>query len=95
MAPFTPFLTEGMYRNLRRALPPGAPESVHFCEVPQAQEVRPGRGGPLLPRARGLFLEGSSWQEVAGALFPHHTFAGAHHTKGTGLRRTTRAAWQP
>ena len=36
MAPFTPFLTETMYQNLRRCLPPGAPESIHFCDVPAA-----------------------------------------------------------
>lgn len=33
MAPFTPFLTESMYQNLRRCLP-NAPESVHFCDIP-------------------------------------------------------------
>ena len=39
MAPFTPFFTEAMFRNLRRAAPaagPGAlPASVHFCAFPE------------------------------------------------------------
>jgi isoleucyl-tRNA synthetase len=35
MAPFTPFFTESMYQNLRRALPPGEPASVHFCDIPE------------------------------------------------------------
>ncbi|GIL48146.1 hypothetical protein Vafri_4840 [Volvox africanus] len=38
MAPFTPFLTESMYQNLRGALPPGeVPESVHWCDFPTAR----------------------------------------------------------
>jgi len=43
MAPFTPFFCETLYRNLRRALPPGAPESVHWCGFPEAAaaQVRP------------------------------------------------------
>jgi hypothetical protein len=61
MAPFTPFLTESMYQNLRRCLPPGAvPESVHFCDIPPVVEVRlcswwmpPAAGGI----ARGLSLQ--------------------------------------
>jgi isoleucyl-tRNA synthetase len=40
MSSFTPFLTEEMYQNLRRCLPEGAPESVHFCEMPPSVEVR-------------------------------------------------------
>jgi isoleucyl-tRNA synthetase len=32
-APFTPFVTEAMYRNLR---PPAMPESVHLCDYPAA-----------------------------------------------------------
>jgi isoleucyl-tRNA synthetase len=35
MAPFTPYLTEGMYLNLIKSLPPGSsPASVHFCDFP-------------------------------------------------------------
>ena len=34
MAPLTPFLTELIYQNLRRAVA-DAPESVHFLEIPQ------------------------------------------------------------
>ena len=38
MAPFTPFFTETMFQNLRRAAPPHAPlpASVHFCDFPTA-----------------------------------------------------------
>jgi isoleucyl-tRNA synthetase len=42
MAPFTPFFTEGIYQNLRRALGPDAPESVHFCDFPAAEPPLPG-----------------------------------------------------
>jgi len=42
MSPFTPFLTEEMYQNLRRCLPEGAPESVHFCELPPSVEAQEG-----------------------------------------------------
>ena len=35
MAPFTPFFTESMFQNLRRAAP-GLPASVHFCDFPVA-----------------------------------------------------------
>ncbi|PRW58449.1 isoleucine--tRNA cytoplasmic isoform B [Chlorella sorokiniana] len=42
MAPFTPFFTEQMYQNLRRALPAGAPESVHFCDIPEAEAAQAG-----------------------------------------------------
>ena len=42
MSPFTPFFTEHMYLNLRRAQPPGAaPESAHFCDVPPASPALP------------------------------------------------------
>lgn len=33
---------EAMYRNLRRALPEGAPESVHFCDIPEAEAAQVG-----------------------------------------------------
>ena len=36
MAPFTPFFCESLYQNLRRALPPNAPQSVHWCDFPEA-----------------------------------------------------------
>ncbi|XP_024399139.1 isoleucine--tRNA ligase, cytoplasmic isoform X2 [Physcomitrium patens] len=36
MAPFTPFFTEGMYQNLRLALPE-AEESVHYCAFPEVE----------------------------------------------------------
>ncbi|KAG2485316.1 hypothetical protein HYH03_015989 [Edaphochlamys debaryana] len=42
MAPFTPFLTEAMYQNLRAALPPGAPESVHWCDFPATVAAHEG-----------------------------------------------------
>ena len=39
-APFTPFMTEAMYQNIVRSVNPGAPESVHLCEYPLADESR-------------------------------------------------------
>lgn len=36
-APFVPFLTEAMYRNLRRD---GEPDSVHLCDFPEAATRR-------------------------------------------------------
>lgn len=36
MAPFTPFFTDGMYQNLRLALPE-AEESVHYCSFPEVE----------------------------------------------------------
>ena len=43
MAPLTPFLTETMYQNLRRCLPESeAPPSVHFLDVPPAEEPHEG-----------------------------------------------------
>uniref|UniRef100_A0A7S3R0N5 isoleucine--tRNA ligase n=2 Tax=Dunaliella tertiolecta TaxID=3047 RepID=A0A7S3R0N5_DUNTE len=43
MAPFTPFLTEHMYQNLRDAIPEAeALPSVHFCDVPPVVPEHPG-----------------------------------------------------
>ena len=39
MSPFTPFFCETLYLNLRRALPAGSPESVHFCDIPEASTI--------------------------------------------------------
>ena len=48
MAPFTPFFCEGLssHQNLKRALPEGEPESVHWCDFPEAStaQVRPHAG---------------------------------------------------
>ena len=38
LAPFIPFLSESMYQNLVRTQYEDAPESVHFCDFPQADE---------------------------------------------------------
>ncbi len=35
-APFVPFVTEDIYQNLVRNSEPDAPESVHFCDYPEA-----------------------------------------------------------
>lgn len=43
MSPFTPFFTEAMYGNLRRALGPDAPVSIHLRDLPKVQRV--GGGG--------------------------------------------------
>ncbi|MBQ8081089.1 MAG: class I tRNA ligase family protein, partial [Clostridia bacterium] len=39
LAPFTPFLSETMYQNLVRTQYEDAPESVHFCDFPIADEA--------------------------------------------------------
>ncbi|MGI5849266.1 MAG: isoleucine--tRNA ligase [Christensenellales bacterium] len=38
-APFTPFMTETMYQNIVRSVDNTAPESVHLCSYPQADET--------------------------------------------------------
>jgi isoleucyl-tRNA synthetase len=38
LAPFMPFLAEEMYQNLVRSVDPAAPESVHHCDYPVANE---------------------------------------------------------
>ncbi|MCI8373121.1 MAG: isoleucine--tRNA ligase [Lachnospiraceae bacterium] len=38
-APMIPFMTEDIYQNLVRSIDPNAPESVHLCEFPQADET--------------------------------------------------------
>lgn len=38
IAPFVPFITEEIYQNLVRSLDENAPESVHFCRFPEADE---------------------------------------------------------
>jgi isoleucyl-tRNA synthetase len=37
MAPFMPFLSEFVYQRTVLAIEPSAPESVHFCDFPQAR----------------------------------------------------------
>ena len=39
LAPFMPFLTETVHQKLVAALDPEAPESVHYCDYPQANEA--------------------------------------------------------
>ena len=39
LAPFIPFVTETMYQNLVRSVDASAPESVHHCDWPQADET--------------------------------------------------------
>ncbi len=39
LAPFIPFVTEEMYQNLVRSVDRAAPESVHHCAFPTANEV--------------------------------------------------------
>ena len=38
IAPFVPFIAEEIYQNLVRSLDKNAPESVHFCSFPEADE---------------------------------------------------------
>lgn len=39
LAPFTPFVAEELYQNLVRSVDPAAPESVHLCSWPAADEA--------------------------------------------------------
>ena len=41
MAPFTPFFTEKMFQNLKRAMR-DQPDSLHWCDFPEAEEERQG-----------------------------------------------------
>ena len=41
MAPFTPFFTEKMFQNLKKAMG-NQPESLHWCDFPEAEEEREG-----------------------------------------------------
>ena len=57
IAPFVPFMAEDIYQNLVISVNPDAPESVHLCDFPVADEAlideepeaamdgRPARGG--------------------------------------------------
>jgi isoleucyl-tRNA synthetase len=38
-APFLPFMTEEIYQNIVRSVDASAPESVHFCDYPAADEA--------------------------------------------------------
>ena len=38
-APFVPFVTESVYQNIVRSVNPDAPESVHLCSFPVAEEA--------------------------------------------------------
>ncbi len=38
LAPFTPFIADEIYRNLVLSVDPSAPESVHLCDYPVADE---------------------------------------------------------
>jgi isoleucyl-tRNA synthetase len=38
-APFTPFMTEAMYQNIVRSVDKSAPESVHLCAYPVADDA--------------------------------------------------------
>ncbi|CAA7028363.1 unnamed protein product [Microthlaspi erraticum] len=42
MTPFTPFFTETLYQNLRKACK-GSEESIHYCSFPEAEGTRGGR----------------------------------------------------
>ncbi len=39
VAPFVPFMSEDIYQNLVRSVQPDAPESVHLCRFPTADET--------------------------------------------------------
>ena len=77
MSPFTPFSTEQMYQNLRRCQPQGeAPESVHYCDFPTAQEPYAGDAQIQLSVERmQTVIELSRtirWAECL--VYPHHCY---------------------
>ncbi|MGN1115617.1 MAG: DUF5915 domain-containing protein, partial [Candidatus Ornithomonoglobus sp.] len=37
-APMIPFMTEDIYQNLVKSIDPSAPESIHLCDFPEADE---------------------------------------------------------
>ena len=39
-APMIPFMTEEIYQNIVRSVDPSAPESIHLCRFPEADESR-------------------------------------------------------
>jgi isoleucyl-tRNA synthetase len=53
LAPFVPFVSEVVYQNLVRSADPHAPESVHHCTWPQADNAR---SDPQLTRDMALVL---------------------------------------
>ena len=53
LAPFTPFVTEEMYRNLVCSVDPAAPESVHLADYPVADR---GKVDPEVTRATDLVI---------------------------------------
>lgn len=73
MAPFTPFICEVMYQNLRRCLlsqggEQEVPESVHFCDMPAVEQVRgPGGRGVTTGRGLGARAGGRGREGAAGA----------------------------
>jgi hypothetical protein len=81
MAPFTPFLTEAMYQNLRKCLPEGsAPESVHFCDFPETVAEQQGgccwgggsRAGAAEPElAVGAAAACLSWSQATACACMH------------------------
>ena len=44
LAPFMPFLTEGVYQRLVRSVDPSAPESVHWSDYPSVDEAQIDEG---------------------------------------------------
>jgi isoleucyl-tRNA synthetase len=53
LAPYTPFLAEDLHQRVIRPADPGAPESVHWCDYPDAD---PARIDAALERSMGTAL---------------------------------------
>lgn len=57
-----------MYQNLRRALPEGSPESVHFCDIPEAEaaqvRLRAARGAPHAARSASCACAAPAWSHL-------------------------------
>ncbi|KAL6576728.1 hypothetical protein OROMI_011004 [Orobanche minor] len=71
MAPFTPFFTEVLYQNLRKAAN-GSEESIHYCNFPAVQGKRGERIEESVERMRqSLILHATSARATAN-LSRHH-----------------------
>ncbi len=66
-APMIPFMTEEIYRNLVAGLDKTAPESVHLCDFPKADESRiDGQLAEAMDAVRKVVVLGRACRNAAG-----------------------------
>jgi hypothetical protein len=83
LAPFTPFIAEELYQNLVRSVDAAAPESVHLCDWPVADEAAIDAGVSFDMAPRGAW---SSWA-ARRATRPPSRPASRWRGRGGGCRR--------